>query len=45
MPYGYFIMGLWLKLNNESYQKMAIRELENFRYSQEGYVGGLKNKP
>ncbi len=36
MPYGYFVMNLWVKLNNASYQKMASRELENFRCSQEG---------
>ena len=31
LPYGYFVMNLWVKLNNSSYQKMAIRELENFK--------------
>jgi alkane 1-monooxygenase len=35
MPYGYFVMNLWVKLNNSSYQKMAVRELEYFRRSQE----------
>lgn len=32
MPYGYFVMNLWVKLHNPSYQKMAARELE--RYAQ-----------
>ncbi len=31
LPYGYFVMNLWMKLNNASYQKMAKRELENFQ--------------
>ena len=30
MPYGYFVMNLWVKLNNASYQKMAIRQLDHF---------------
>jgi alkane 1-monooxygenase len=34
LPYGYFVMNLWVKRNNASYQKMAIRELEKFRHSQ-----------
>lgn len=34
MPYGYFVMNLWVKLGNPSYQRMAIRELENFHRSQ-----------
>ncbi|WP_246246912.1 fatty acid desaturase [Candidatus Methylobacter favarea] len=34
MPYGYFIMNLWVKLNNDSYQKMAMRELQHYRCSQ-----------
>jgi alkane 1-monooxygenase len=34
LPYGYFVMNLWVKLSNRSYQKMALRELENFRDSQ-----------
>jgi alkane 1-monooxygenase len=34
LPYGYFVMNLWVKLNNASYQKMAIRELEKFQHSQ-----------
>jgi alkane 1-monooxygenase len=33
MPYGYFIMNLWVKLNNASYQKMAIRELQHYHSS------------
>ncbi|MGZ8185078.1 MAG: fatty acid desaturase [Methylobacter sp.] len=33
MPYGYFIMNLWVKLNNASYQKMAIRELQQYHSS------------
>jgi alkane 1-monooxygenase len=31
MPYGYFVMNLWVKLGNGSYQKMAVRELEKYR--------------
>jgi alkane 1-monooxygenase len=31
LPYGYFVMNLWVKLNNASYQKMAVRELEKFQ--------------
>ena len=34
LPYGYFVMNLWVKLNNASYQKMAVRELEKFRQTQ-----------
>lgn len=34
LPYGYFVMNLWVKLNNVSYQKMALRELERFQRSQ-----------
>lgn len=30
MPYGYFVMNLWVKLNNASYRKMAMRELQHF---------------
>lgn len=30
MPYGYFVMNLWVKLNNASYQKMALRELQRY---------------
>lgn len=31
LPYGYFVMNLWVKLGNDSYQKMAVRELEKYR--------------
>jgi alkane 1-monooxygenase len=31
LPYGYFVMNLWVKLGNTSYQKMAVRELQNFQ--------------
>lgn len=31
MPYGYFVMNLWVKLNNDSYRRMAIGELERYR--------------
>jgi alkane 1-monooxygenase len=31
LPYGYFVMNLWVKLDNASYQKVAIRELEDFQ--------------
>jgi len=31
LPYGYFVMNLWVKLSNASYQRMAIRQLEAFR--------------
>jgi alkane 1-monooxygenase len=34
LPYGYFVMNLWVKLGNASYQKMAVRELKNFQRSQ-----------
>ncbi|WP_394752146.1 fatty acid desaturase [Crenothrix sp.] len=30
MPYGYFVMNLWIKLDNASYQKMAMRELQRY---------------
>lgn len=30
MPYGYFVMNFWVKLNNASYQKMAVRKLQDF---------------
>jgi alkane 1-monooxygenase len=30
MPYGYFVMNFWVKLNNAAYQQMAIRELKDF---------------
>lgn len=33
MPYGYLVMNLWIKLDNPSYQKMALRELQ--RYSEQ----------
>lgn len=33
LPYGYFVMNLWVKINNASYQKMAVRELEKFQNS------------
>lgn len=35
MPYGYFVMNLWVKLHNPSYQKMAENELVNFRQKME----------
>ena len=34
LPYGYFVMNLWVKLGNASYQQMAIRELQRFQLSQ-----------
>jgi len=34
LPYGYFVMNLWVKLHNASYQKQALRELESFKHSQ-----------
>ena len=34
LPYGYFVMNLWVKLNNASYQKMAVHELKRFKNSQ-----------
>jgi alkane 1-monooxygenase len=34
MPYGYFVMNLWAKIHNASYQKMAERALEQFRARQ-----------
>lgn len=33
LPFGYFVMNLWIKLNNESYRKMAAGALEDFRNS------------
>jgi alkane 1-monooxygenase len=33
LPYGYFVMNLWVKLGNGSYQQMAVRELEKYRRS------------
>jgi alkane 1-monooxygenase len=30
MPYGYFVMNLWVKLHNASYRKMAEKKLLNF---------------
>ncbi len=32
LPYGYFVMNLWVKLHNTSYRKMAEKELLNFYY-------------
>ncbi|MGR9037473.1 MAG: fatty acid desaturase [Gammaproteobacteria bacterium] len=34
LPYGYFVMNLWVKIHNASFRKMALRELERFRQSQ-----------
>lgn len=34
LPYGYFVMNLWVKLFNDSFQKMAVAELN--RYHQSG---------
>lgn len=31
LPYGYFVMNLWVKLRNASYRKMAERALIDFR--------------
>jgi alkane 1-monooxygenase len=31
LPYGYFVMNLWVKLHNPSYQQRAISELEKFK--------------
>lgn len=36
MPYGYFVMNLWSKLDNASYQKMAVAELERFQQRRKG---------
>lgn len=33
LPYGYFVMNLWVKLGNGSYQQMAVEELEKYRRS------------
>lgn len=33
LPYGYFVMNLWVKLNNASFQKIAMRELNHFQQS------------
>lgn len=30
MPYGYFVMNFWVKLNNASYQRMAVLELKKY---------------
>ncbi|MBM4206644.1 MAG: fatty acid desaturase [Gammaproteobacteria bacterium] len=34
LPYGYFVMNLWVKLNNGSYQRMALNELDKFQQMQ-----------
>lgn len=34
LPYGYFVMNLWVKLDNASYQKMAVQALAVFKRSQ-----------
>jgi alkane 1-monooxygenase len=34
LPYGYFVMNLWVKLNNTSFQRMALNQLRLFQYSQ-----------
>ena len=34
LPYGYFVMNLWVKLHNASYQNRALSELERFKSSQ-----------
>jgi alkane 1-monooxygenase len=31
LPYGYFVMNLWVKLNNASFQRMALRQLKLFQ--------------
>lgn len=33
LPYGYYVMNLWVKLNNVSFQKRAFSELQRFRQS------------
>lgn len=33
LPYGYFVMNLWVKLNNASFQRMAMSELKHFQQS------------
>ena len=33
LPYGYFVMNLWVKLGNSSYQKMAKQALLDFQHS------------
>jgi alkane 1-monooxygenase len=39
MPYGYFVMNFWVKLDNASYQKTAIRELQRYYNEKQGYSG------
>lgn len=34
LPYGYFAMNLWVKLDNDSYMRMAERELNKYRTHQ-----------
>ncbi len=34
LPYGYFVMNLWVKLNNASFRRMALNQLRLFRHSQ-----------
>lgn len=34
LPYGYFVMNLWVKLSNASFQRMALKELKRFQQSQ-----------
>jgi alkane 1-monooxygenase len=33
LPYGYFVMNLWVKLNNASFQRMALRQLKLYQQS------------
>jgi alkane 1-monooxygenase len=33
LPYGYFVMNLWVKLDNDSYQKVAVKKLTHFKNS------------
>lgn len=33
LPYGYFVMNLWVKLNNASFQQMALSQLKHFQQS------------
>lgn len=34
LPHGYFVMNLWVKLNNASFQKMALQQLHAFQQAQ-----------
>ncbi len=44
LPYGYFVMNLWVKLNNTSYQNMALQQLMAYRNLQVTALDNAKLK-